>query len=150
MWKRQHLCKTGCCVCEIDCSVFSDTKSLRKARQAPLGQISLSCSQKLVSRIRERISSGSVAATENTKLGDIMHFSDERDRIAPVLSCQDKGRRGMEEKLVFWVESGSNSKSSVCGGRDPFILLLVAGVTSCLYNGYVLKKNPWCYHQQSV
>lgn len=92
--------------------------------------------------MRERISSGSVAATENTKLGDIMHFSDERDRIAPVLSCQDKGRRGMEEKLVFWVESGSNSKSSVCGGRDPFILLLVAGVTSCLYNGYVLKKNP--------
>lgn len=150
MWKWQHLCKTGRCVCEIDCSVFSDTKSLRKARQAPLGQISLSCSQKLVSRIRERISSRSVAATENTKLGDIMHFSDERDRIAPVLSCQDKGRRGMEEKLVFWVESGSNSKSSVCGGRDPFILLLVAGVTSCLYNGYVLKKNPWCYHQQSV
>lgn len=39
MWKWQHLCKTGCCVCEIDCSVFSDTKSLRKARQAPLGQI---------------------------------------------------------------------------------------------------------------
>lgn len=71
-----------------------------------------------------------------------MHFSDERDRIAPVLSCQDKGRRGMEEKLVLWVESGSNSKSSVCGGRDPFILLLVAGVTSCLYNGYVLKKTP--------
>lgn len=39
MWKWQHLCKTGRCVCEIDCSVFSDTKSLRKARQAPLGQI---------------------------------------------------------------------------------------------------------------
>lgn len=114
--KWQYLCKARWYVCEIDCSVFSEIESLCEARQTPLGQIrpsvrhrSLVILTKACLTIRVRISSVYPTATENTKLGDIKQFSYGQDRIA-LCVCVSGQRKGKKEKLVFLVESGSNSK----------------------------------------